>query len=238
MKKISGLIAYLNKELKYIFSRDDYIMNLSWDNVWSREKDRFPHRFNIINITLGLKKRKVSIADIGSGGGDLLKFLLEKNSITKESVGVDVSEFGVDRVQRLGLRGILADITDKNFKLEGQFDFITMIELIEHVRDGEEILLRLKPANRDGIIITTPNLGYIWFRLRLLFGRFPNVPHLPPREHIRFWTVIDFKIWSRQLGFNVISVKGCSGFPVLFKIWPSLFANDVLYWIVDNKKSN
>lgn len=236
-KKIVGLFQYLIKEFKYIFSRDDFLTNLSWDEHWLSGKDRFATRLSVINRVLNAKDGKVSVADIGAGAGDLLKLLLERNKVSKDSVGVDISKDGVERIQKLGLNGILADITGNDFKLSNQFDFVIMSEIIEHIRDVEEILLKLKSTGRYGIIITTPNLGYIWFRLRLLLGRFPQMPQLPPREHIRFWTVIDFKIWARQLGFKVNCVKGCSGFPVLYRLWPSLLANDVLYWIVNDKKN-
>ena len=239
MNKIKGLIRYLIKEFKYIFSREELITSLDWDKHWLTGKAWVPNRLYIIcDIIKSCINRKASVADMGAGGGDLLKLLLEKQIITKDSLGVDVSESGIARIKNLGLNGMVADVTSKDFNLPRQYDFITLVELVEHIRDCEEVIIKLKSKSLQGIIVTTPNLGYFPFRLRLLFGRFPHMPHLPPREHVRFWTVVDFKIWAHQLGFKVMTVKGCSGFPTLFKIWPSLFANDVLYWVVydGNKK--
>ena len=232
MKKIKGLAVYIIKELKYIVSREGFISDLDWDKHWSTGKAWQAHRLYVVcDVIKSRVNRKVSVADIGAGGGDLLKLLLEKKIISNDSLGVDLSESGIARIKNLGLEGVVADITDKEFNLTKQYDFITLIELVEHIRDCEEVVLKLKHKHLLGIIITTPNLGYLPFRLRLLFGRFPHMPHLPPREHVRFWTIIDFKIWANQLGFKVSDTRGCSGFPVLYKIWPSFFASDVLYLV-------
>jgi len=91
--------------------------------------------------------------------------------------------------------------------------------------------------NPQKCIVSIPNLGYIGCRLRLLLGgRMPLTNifyHI--REHIRFWTVKDFIYWADKMGFKVEKIEGQYGFPVFWKLFPSLFASGVVYILEPNE---
>jgi hypothetical protein len=134
----------------------------------------------------------------------------------------------------MGFAPLRMDLTDPQVELPGEFDHILVFEVLEHVVDAETFLLKLKGRFRKGLYVTTPNLGYLSHRLRMLFGRFPITYLMDPREHVRYWTTADFCRWLRWLGFPQPEVIGLCGRFRLFSLhrrWPSLWAFETLYRI-------
>ena len=114
-----------------------------------------------------------------------------------------------------------------------QFDYIILSEIIEHLPDPESLLNALRPVARKGIIVSIPNTGYVYHRLRLLLGRFPLQWIVTPGEHLRFWTRTDFHWWARQMKFRIAREFPYVGAPGLKEVWPSLFAAAFVYWLVE-----
>jgi methionine biosynthesis protein MetW len=171
-----------------------------------------------------------SVLDVGCGTGETLEFLRSKRSI--HGIGLDISTVALDSLRRKGFGAIQADLTRPETDLTGEWDHIILFEILEHVQDAEVMMEKLKGHFRKGLYVTTPNLGYIAHRLRLVFGRFPVTYILDPREHLRFWSVRDFSRWSVALGYGKPRVKGLRGKPNalgLCRHWPSLWASEVLY---------
>lgn len=118
-----------------------------------------------------------------------------------------------------------------------------MMEVIEHIVDAEDLMHQVMEMNPSRIFITIPNVGCIKHRLRLMFGgRFPITSifyHM--KEHVRFWTVKDFKQWSKAMGLHIISIhgqfdQGDKLVKFVVKKWPTLFADRVVYELT--KKPN
>ncbi len=102
-------------------------------------------------------------------------------------------------------------------------------EIIEHVPDPESLLDSLRPFARQAIIVSIPNTGFHQHRLRLLLGRFPLQWVVTPGEHLRYWTLADFRWWARQIGFEISAEIPYEGTPILKSIYPSLFAAAFVY---------
>jgi len=173
-----------------------------------------------------------SVLDVGCGTGETLRLLVEARGIV--GTGLDVSAHALDQVAAMGFDALRMDLADPHAELPGEFDHILVFEVIEHVVDAETFLLKLKGRFRKGLYVTTPNLGYLSHRLRMLFGRFPITYLMDPREHVRYWTTADFCHWLRWLGFPQPEVIGlCGRFWLfgLYRWWPSLWAFETLYRI-------
>lgn len=171
-----------------------------------------------------------SVLDVGCGTGETLGFIADRRKIS--GTGLDISETALDAVRTKGFGTIRKDLTKANEKLDGQYDHIILFEVVEHVIDPETLINALAGHFRKGLYVTTPNLGYIAHRLRMLAGRFPVTYISDPREHVRFWSTRDFRVWCEWLGLNrpeVTGLKGKVGF--LARRFPSLFASEVLYRI-------
>jgi len=171
-----------------------------------------------------------TVLDVGCGTGETLEFLRKEKSI--RGTGLDVSTVALDYVRSKGFGAVRCDLTRTDASLDGEWDHIVLFELVEHIQEAEVLVSKLRDHYRKGLYITTPNLGYMAHRLRLLFGRFPVTYISDPREHLRFWSVKDFIWWSKSLGFPVPEVRGLRGKPNILGLparWPSLWASEVVY---------
>ncbi len=167
------------------------------------------------------------VLDLGVGDGAILKYLVERLGI--EAHGVDVSPKAVEYCRSIGLDVTLADITQPvSAFIDASYDCILMSEIIEHIPDPEVLLNDLR-HHASKLIVSVPNTGYHQHRLRLLLGRFPLQWVVTPGEHLRFWTVADFRWWAAQLGFRITHEIAYQGTPWLRKVWPNLFGEAMIY---------
>ena len=190
---------------------------LDYNDYWNRrEHDVYQPRFALI---ARMVPDGSTVADIGCGDGSLLRFLAKSKHTA--GWGVDISDTGVVAAQAEGTDCVVGDITTEDFKLPSHFDCVIVSEVLEHVPDPERVIARLREQGVRHLIVTLPNTGYLEHRLRLLFGRFPVQWLLHPGEHLRFWTVSDFRLTANTLGFGVQSVTPALGWYPFARWWPS-----------------
>lgn len=175
-----------------------------------------------------------SILDLGVGDGALLLYMGERKKLTMH--GLDVSKKAVDFCRAQGLNVDLADINQPiSAFLKGPYDYIICSEIIEHLPDPESLMNNLRQHARKGIIISIPNTGFFHHRLRLLMGRFPLQWVVTPGEHLRYWTLADFRWWAKQMGFEIVKEVAYQGTPGLKDVWPSLFSAAFVYQLKDSR---
>ena len=172
------------------------------------------------------------VLDIGCGDGTFLKHLRDVKP-ELGLMGVDVSELAVSGLKQCGIRSAVVDLTDGCIPDDLKADYVVLMEVLEHLSDPEAVMLAVKPIGARRYYVTIPNLGHIEHRLRLMFaGKMPItaiVYHI--REHLRFWTVSDFKYWADQMGYRVVEYHGQNGTLFLWRIFPSLFAMQMTYFL-------
>jgi len=171
-----------------------------------------------------------SVLDVGCGTGDSLEYLLETREV--KGTGLDISDTALAVTSSKGFNTLNIDLTDTDTELDSIYDHIVLFEVAEHIINAEIMMMKLKGKYRKGLYVSTPNLGYIAHRFRLMFGRFPLTYISDPREHVRYWTVKDFIDWSEWLGFKEPQVLGIRGKIKVFGLparWPSLWASEVVY---------
>ena len=132
------------------------------------------------------------------------------------------------------------DITQPNFEIKRAYDYIVMTDVLEHIPNPEDVLIKIKDNFNKCLIVSVPNTGFILDRLRLLFGRFPKQWLVHPGEHLRFWTFKDFISMCEQLGFCLkeyygVEIESYEIKPKLWKWKPKLFSKDILYVIERSK---
>jgi SAM-dependent methyltransferase len=124
-----------------------------------------------------------SVLDLGCGAGAWLARLYRAG--VRNLWGADRrSEFGAANIAKF----VQADL-DRGFHVEGQFDLVTAIEVVEHLRNPDN-LFRIAAAhltNGGWFVLTTPNIFSLRARLRFFikgdlisFNRTGDPTHLHP----------------------------------------------------------
>lgn len=205
---------------------------LDYDRYWSLQQADIGSNPTERDLLFGwLIEDGSSVLDVGCGTGRLLSFL----QTSKPGVrcrGLDVSQTAVDVARGRGCSVEVADVSAADFQLDESFDFIIISEVLEHLPNAEQVLLKLKGHFRKALLVSIPNVGYYPHRLRLLVGSFPVQTRWHPAEHLRYWTVYDFKQWTRNLGFRIARVQASNGFPILASAWPNLFGHLIVFELV------
>lgn len=179
------------------------------------------------DIVATMVKPGESIMDVGCGDCALLKYLIEKTGVT--GLGVDINTSILENAAKLGIKVYEADLTKvESIKDLPRADYLMGFEILEHMPNPEEFLIKMSPKINKSMFFSFPNTGYYLHRLRLLFGSFPLQWVLHPSEHLRYWTVRDVKFWVTSLGFNLDSLIVYEGVPFFNKILPSIFGQGIL----------
>lgn len=203
-------------------------MKIFYENYWKkrgRSGDR--PRYHIFSEWI---ERDSKVIDIGCGDGYFGEFLVKNKNV--DYVGSDISDTALQAARDRGLNVIQLDASKELGKfLPGSFDFVVMSEFIEHIPNSEEILEIAGRIARKGVLISIPNIAYWKFRLQLLLGSFPKQWAVAPEEHLRYWSVSDFKKTAENVGFEIKEIRSSNGRKILRDIWSNLFGFQVCFYL-------
>lgn len=124
------------------------------------------------------------ILEIGSGTGALANALLTRNARINSYTLGDISLPRVEGTRRRlnddRVRVLQLDAERVPPEMEGSFDAIIMVALIEHLVDPLGAMLKLRQLlkPRGFLYVDTPNIAKYSRRLKLLAGRFPSTASL------------------------------------------------------------
>ncbi len=152
------------------------------------------------------------VLDLGCGDGRLAAVLRDAGH---EVTGVDLQPWGEvkERVDRF----VQADL-DQGLpaSLEGPFDVVLAADVLEHVRRPEALLDELHslvPASGH-LLVSVPNFGHWYPRLRVLLGRFDyDRRGILDRDHVRFFTRRSLERLLTRADFRV-ERRGTTGLPL------------------------
>lgn len=112
------------------------------------------------------------VLDVGCSTGYLAERMQKRGSTV---VGLDVDERAAELARRFCEAVYVGDVETMELPFEpGTFDVVLCGDLIEHLRDPQAFLTRMRPFLRPGgrLVLSTPNIANWAMRLGLLFGRF------------------------------------------------------------------
>lgn len=168
------------------------------------------------------------VLEIGCGDGYFGQMLKQKNI---DYTGCDISKRALEIAEKRGLNTFLCEIKDKIDFPDNSFDYVVMSEFLEHIIDSEKILKETARISKNGVLVSMPNTAYWRFRIQLFFGRFPKQWVVAPQEHLRYWSVKDFKDMADSLGLKVKEIKSSNGKKILRDLWPNLFGFQVCFYL-------
>jgi 2-polyprenyl-3-methyl-5-hydroxy-6-metoxy-1,4-benzoquinol methylase len=129
----------------------------------------------------------------------------------------------------------------------GQFDLIIFGDVLEHLRNPELILKKLRPYLKDEgfIVVSLPNITYWSVRLKILMGKFEYTEHgILDMTHIRFFNFRSAKKLLEKSGYRIIKQDFVPPriFPItdicyfFSKFFPNLLAFQFIFVAVKEKK--
>jgi len=146
------------------------------------------------------------VLDIGSGPGGLADELVQKGC------DVTVVDQHPPRVEHLRVQSIQQDLDAPLLFDVRPFDYLLLLDIIEHLRDPERFMAHLRSQfdyDTKRLILTTPNVAFVVQRLMLLLGQFNyGKAGILDRTHTRLFTFRAIKHLLRDEGFRVTKIKG------------------------------
>jgi glycosyltransferase involved in cell wall biosynthesis len=169
------------------------------------------HQFALDHVKAGTK-----VLNLGCGPG-YIEMELEKKDIKTISIDLNISDIAREH----SFKTIQSDVEAVDYQNIEAVDTILMLDIIEHLRSPESLLLSLRNRfcrEKPEIIITTGNIAFIPIRLMLLFGKFNYGKRgILDMTHTRLFT---FKTMRNELlnyGFEILCETGIPApFPLAF----------------------
>lgn len=189
---------------------------LSYERSWSDHAHQHEMLFRLgigrIAAALALIVGGKRLLDVGCGDGALAALVKDR---FREVHGVDVSDVALARAARAGVITQKANLnSDRLPYVDDSFDYVTCLDVIEHVFDPLYLLGECYRVARPGgiFIVSTVNIRYGRYLLTLLFGgRFPRTSRdttLYDGGHLHYFTSRDLQTLVRERGFEVLEVRG------------------------------
>lgn len=210
---------------------DNNKYNKYWQSRSSRSATLNDFQFYRFNWFINRVSKSFTITDIGCGNGAIIKKILDEKDIHAFKINaVDFSLYALSKINDPRVSKYRIDFSDpKNIFRVPKTDYVLLFEVIEHISEAEDLLINSLTLSKKALFFSIPNTGYLPYRLRLLFGRFPIQWKIKPNEHLRFWTLSDLRWWLTELNFiDKSEISAYKGIPVLNFFFPNLFAAGII----------
>jgi 2-polyprenyl-3-methyl-5-hydroxy-6-metoxy-1,4-benzoquinol methylase len=186
---------------------------------------------------LGLIGEPGRVLDVGCSSGYLAEHLQARGVSV---VGLEMDQTAAEYARRFCEAVHVGDVETMELPFEpASFDAVLCGDLIEHLRDPQVFLARVRPLLRRGgrCVLSTPNVANWSVRLSLLFGRFRYTERgILDRNHTHFFTRKTLRECLEAAGYRIAEFDFTVPVPVLStprvegaayaigRLRPSLFA--------------
>ncbi len=148
------------------------------------------------------------VLDVGCSTGYLAERMQKQGSTV---VGLDVDERSAELARQFCEAVYVGDVETMELPFEpGTFDVILCGDLIEHLRDPQAFLARIRPFLRPGgrLVLSTPNIANWAMRLSLLFGRFRYTEWgILDQTHTHLFTRKTLEETLRAAGYRITDLR-------------------------------
>ena len=175
----------------------------------------------ILNRLLKEKLAGVKVLELGVGDASLTRRLHELGAVVD---GVEIDELSAELAKPFCRNVFLSDLDDiDRIGLGDQYDIVVAADVLEHLRDPEMVLSKLKKYAKVGalLVVSLPNIANIYVRLNLLFGRFPlHSKGLLDRTHLHCYTLLTAERMLSKTGW-VVDERAVTAIPLVI-VFPFL----------------
>ncbi|MBQ9765457.1 MAG: class I SAM-dependent methyltransferase [Lachnospiraceae bacterium] len=162
---------------------------------------------NSLSLIINQIKRGSTVLEFGPANGRMTKYL--KEALDCKVYLVEIDEEAAKEAAQYGEDLVIDDIETYSWydKYENiRFDYITFADVLEHLRNPEEVLIRAKQLlKQDGsILFSVPNLAHNSVLISLLNHEFEyNKTGLLDNTHIHFFTKNSLENAMNRTGLTV-----------------------------------
>ena len=159
------------------------------------------------------------VLDVGCHTGKFGEFLRQNGCLVS---GVEINSSAASVAAQLLDEVAVGDVEDSNTWqcLGGPFDVILFLDVLEHCRKPEAVLInaRSKLSARGFIITSTPNIAHWTIRKKLLRGCFDyQDTGILDKTHLRFFTVSSCQKLLINAGYDIERVDYVLTMPKVLK---------------------
>lgn len=163
---------------------------------------------NSLSLIISQIKRGSTVLEFGPANGRMTKYL--KQALDCRVYLVEIDEIAGKEALQYGEDLVVDDIETYSWykKYENiRFDYITFADVLEHLRDPEQVLMRAKGLlKQDGsVLLSVPNLAHNSVIISLLNHEFEySRTGLLDNTHIHFFTKNSLEHVMNRTGFTVV----------------------------------
>ena len=177
----------------------------NYDNYELKDKFDSPHKRTIDGI-----KEGSHVLDIGCNSSKLAKILIDSKNCKVTSIDKSEKLENSSFIEKYISFDLDNGLPDLNYN---KFDYILLLDVIEHLKNPEEFMAKLKHKTEKNpnltIIASTGNVAFLIIRLMLLFGSFNyGNKGILDKTHTRLFTFSSFKQLMLQTGFDIRKISG------------------------------
>jgi 2-polyprenyl-3-methyl-5-hydroxy-6-metoxy-1,4-benzoquinol methylase len=147
------------------------------------------------------------VLDVGCSSGYLARPLVARGCTV---VGIEQNPVAAEEARAVCAEVLVGDAETIELPFEhASFDVVLCGDLVEHLRDPERLLARMRPLLRpDGrLVLTTPNVANWANRLGLLFGRWRYTDRgILDRTHLHLFTRATLVETLERAGYRVVEL--------------------------------
>lgn len=197
-KEFYSTKKYFNNASLKVQMQDKEFFDSRWKNMYSK--------FNL----LLKKKDKISMLDVGCGWAQSLIYFKKKGY---ECYGFDPSKEAIEYALKNKIIARQSFIEDMNVFGNKKFDIITLINVLEHLRDPIEALVKIKKLLKSGgiILIDVPNDFNEFQIVGAKVHKLKNWWIAPPR-HLNYFSNTTLCKVLKNLGYKVLLSE--ASFPI------------------------
>jgi 2-polyprenyl-3-methyl-5-hydroxy-6-metoxy-1,4-benzoquinol methylase len=167
-------------------------------------------------MLLALVPDGARVLDVGCSSGYLARPLVERGCTV---VGIELDARAAAAARTVCEEVLVGDAESIELPFApGSFDVVLCGDLVEHLRDPERFLGRVRPLLRDGgrLVLTTPNVANWTIRLGLLFGRWRYTERgILDRTHAHLFTRNTLVETLAAAGYRVLELDFTAPVPLI-----------------------
>ncbi len=155
-------------------------------------------------------KAKSLVFDVGCASGYFAELLVKKKHC--QVIGLEIDEEDAKKAEVFCKTVLRDDVESESWegRISGKkFDHIIFADVLEHLKDPEKVLVRMKKfLKSDGsILVSIPNIAHISVRLELLGGNFvPESTGILDNTHLKYFTKETFSELAKRAGYKISDI--------------------------------